>query len=73
MKKLFLFSVLALFLSAMGSCEKDECKGYSKKEYVWYIGLGDEEGATIEKQAHHFKISQIKRDFDSGIVSYVYL
>ncbi len=53
----------------MGSCEKDECKGYSKKEYVWYITAGDEEGATIEKQAHYFKISQIKRDFDSGIVS----
>ncbi len=26
MKKIFLFSVIALFLSAMGSCEKDECK-----------------------------------------------
>ncbi len=71
MKRIILFSALALFLSAMGGCEKEdikkhsECQGYShtekKKVYVYgFHSGGDEEGSSIVQQAKHFKVSEMK-------------
>ncbi len=74
MKKLLLFGVIGLLISVMGGCEDkcekeknhiSDCKGYSenekKKEYVWYVNLGDEDGAYIEQQAKHFKVSSFEK------------
>ncbi len=71
MKKIILFSALALFLSATIGCEKDEikkhseCQNYSehekKKVYIYsFNSSGDEEGSVIIQQANHFKISKIE-------------
>ncbi len=48
-----------------------DCKDYSekekKKEYVWYAGYGDEEGAWLIQQAKHFKFSDF---IESGVYKY---
>ena len=35
-------------------------------------GFGDEEGASIEKQAENFEISKLERNFPSGEIIYTY-
>ncbi len=72
MKKLIVFSALALLIFATVGCEKNKeekesCTNYTQQEkskkYEWLIGsFGDEEGAGIIKQAQHFKVSKIIRD-----------
>ncbi len=85
MKRIILFSIIAIFISATIGCEKDEkkkikkedevnfknCKDYSekekKKEYIWYAGYGDEEGAWLVQQAKHFKFSDF---IEKGVYKY---
>ncbi len=76
MKKLLLFSAIALFLSAMGGCEKEEvkkhseCQGYSdtekKKVFVYNFRsfIKEGENITIYYKSKHSKIS----DFDDNTI-----
>ncbi len=57
MKKVFLFSVIVLLLSAMGGCEKDEIKKTTRKYFYYYKG----EKQYLELNTHYiFILSKVK-------------
>ena len=85
MKNITLSKIILLFiLTITFGCNKDKSaqpdtiKIYSSikvnQTYQYYLGyFGDEEGATISRQATYFQTSKIERDINSGKIIFYYL
>lgn len=83
MKTIYLKYVFLLGLVyLLPACKKAETnytyetiKESLKQTETYYLPLGvfgDEEGASISKQAAHFRVSQLSRDLNTGKISFVY-
>ena len=84
MKKISLTTFLLMVFTCFISCNSDDNNSdaeivkvnatISNSEiYTYNLGsFGDEEGASIEKQAENFEISKLERNFPSGEIIYTY-
>ena len=84
MKKYALTTILIMVFSCFIGCSSDDNNSdgelikvnatISNSEiYTYNLGsFGDEEGASIEKQAENFEISKLERNFPSGEIIYTY-
>lgn len=84
MKNKFLFlTLICACLTFTQGCKKDDSKNSIKtinvsikinQTYQYDLGsFGDEEGASITKQASHFLISKTERVIESGKILYTYV
>jgi len=84
MKKFVISTFLLMVFTCFISCSSDDSNSdaeivkvnatISNSEiYTYNLGsFGDEEGASIEKQAENFEISKLERNFPSGEIIYTY-
>jgi hypothetical protein len=84
MKKFVISTFLLMVFTCFISCSSDDSNSdaeivkvnasISNSEiYTYNLGsFGDEEGASIEKQAENFEISKLERNFPSGEIVYTY-
>ncbi|MCH9661866.1 MAG: hypothetical protein K0U54_13255 [Bacteroidetes bacterium] len=83
MKKVLLIMAMVGILT---SCSEDDSKDSSSEQiiehtftidgttsYTYVLGaFGVEEGASIQVEPEHFQTSELDRDFNSGIINYLY-
>jgi hypothetical protein len=84
MKKFALTTILLMVFTFFISCSSDDNQSEGEiikttasistsETYTYNLGsFGDEEGASIEKQAENFEISKLERTFPSGEIIYTY-
>jgi hypothetical protein len=84
MKKFALTTILLMVFSCFINCSSDDNQSdgeiikvtasiSTSEIYTYNLGsFGDEEGASIEKQAENFEISKLERNFPSGEIIYTY-
>jgi hypothetical protein len=84
MKNFAITTVLMMVFTFFISCSSDDNQSdgeiikvaatiSTSEIYTYNLGsFGDEEGATIEKQAENFEISKLERNFPSGEIIYTY-
>ncbi len=84
MKKFALSILIILVFTCFMGCSNDDNNSdeeiikvnatISNSEiYTYNLGsFGDEEGASIQKQAENFEISKLERNFPSGEIIYTY-
>jgi hypothetical protein len=84
MKKILLIAPVVLGLTLfLSSCRKNKEKETTllveatikvNQPYEYYLGnFGDEEGATITKQANNYLVSATNRDIATGNIVYKYI
>ena len=83
--KLIHVGILSFVLIMALSCEKEKEENNTKIVYDtmgvsgsdtlnYYLGsYGDEEGVTIQKQAEHYELSEVKREDNGTDIHYYYL
>ncbi|HSQ46305.1 MAG TPA: hypothetical protein VLM44_05215 [Lutibacter sp.] len=84
MKKIAITTILLMVFSCFINCSSDDNQSdgeiikataaiSTSEIYTYNLGsFGDEEGASIEKQAENFEISKLERNFPSGEIIYTY-
>lgn len=84
MKNFAITTVLMMVFTFFISCSSDDNQSEGEiikatasistsEIYTYNLGsFGDEEGASIEKQAENFEISKLERNFPSGEIIYTY-
>jgi len=84
MKNFAITTVLMMVFTFFISCSSDDNQSdgeiikvaatiSTSEIYTYNLGsFGDEEGASIEKQAENFEISKLERNFPSGEIIYTY-